>query len=58
MRLSNDRAGSCYTFLVQRGIDPGRMSFIGFGPNMPIADNNTDFGRQMNRRTEFIVVAR
>ena len=32
------------------------MSFEGFGPTMPIADNNTDEGKAANRRVEFIIV--
>lgn len=53
-RLSNDRAHSVRTYLIERGgIDPERLTAAGFGPRRPIADNNTAEGRQKNRRVEF-----
>ncbi|AUX21755.1 cell envelope biogenesis protein OmpA [Sorangium cellulosum] len=53
-RLSNDRAHSVRTYLIERGgIDPERLTAAGFGPRRPIADNNTADGRQKNRRVEF-----
>ncbi|HHH50658.1 MAG TPA: OmpA family protein, partial [Saprospiraceae bacterium] len=54
--LSNGRAKSVYDYLIQKGINPTRLSFKGFGETMPIDTNDTDEGRQNNRRTEFIVV--
>ena len=51
--LSEDRAKSCYTFLVNAGVSAGRMSFVGFGQEQPIADNKRTAGRQLNRRVEF-----
>ncbi|HSN96825.1 MAG TPA: OmpA family protein, partial [Candidatus Nanopelagicales bacterium] len=53
-KLSNDRAHSVMKYLIDRGgIDSGRLSAKGFGPQRPIADNNTADGRQKNRRVEF-----
>lgn len=52
-KLSNDRAHSCMTYLIEHGIDAGRLAAEGFGPRRPIADNNTNEGRQKNRRVEF-----
>ncbi len=51
--LSEQRAKACYEYLVASGIAPGRMSYAGYGPTRPIADNNTSEGRRLNRRTEF-----
>ncbi|GAB5553907.1 MAG: hypothetical protein Sapg2KO_34980 [Saprospiraceae bacterium] len=51
--LSEDRAKSCYNYLVGVGVVPGRMSFIGKGQEDPIADNKRTAGRQLNRRVEF-----
>ena len=53
MRLSEDRAKACYNYLLSKGFDPSRMSFVGFGETQPIADNGTREGRRLNRRVEF-----
>lgn len=55
--LSQRRAASVKTYLVDRGIQDGRMSTVGFGETMPIADNQTEEGRAMNRRVELKVMA-
>ncbi|WP_234023657.1 OmpA family protein [Sorangium cellulosum] len=53
-KLSNDRAHSVRTYLIERGgIDPARLTAAGFGPKRPIDTNNTEAGRQKNRRVEF-----
>ncbi|WP_437801510.1 OmpA family protein [Sorangium sp. So ce693] len=53
-KLSNDRAHSVRTYLIERGgIDPARLTAAGFGPKRPIEDNSTEAGRQKNRRVEF-----
>jgi OmpA-OmpF porin, OOP family len=52
-KLSDDRAHSVMKYLTEKGIDGGRLSAQGFGPKRPIADNNTNDGRQRNRRVEF-----
>jgi outer membrane protein OmpA-like peptidoglycan-associated protein len=56
IRLSHARARSVRLYLVERGIPPGRLSARGYGPDKPIADNDTDDGRAQNRRVEFMVV--
>jgi len=55
-RLSQDRAKACYDYLVFRGIKPDRLRHAGFGELRPIADNNTENGREQNRRVEFELV--
>lgn len=54
-RLSRDRARSVRQYLLERGIPPARLSARGFGPDQPIADNDSDEGRARNRRVEFLV---
>ena len=55
-KLSNDRAKAVYDYLVNKGIDSNRMSYKGYGLNKPIASNDTEEGRALNRRTEFTIV--
>ena len=50
--LSLKRVRSCKDYLVSKGIDDGRISIKGFGPDMPIAPNDTEANRAKNRRVE------
>ncbi|MGK4008074.1 OmpA family protein [Sorangium sp. So ce1036] len=52
-RLSQARAESVVKALVARGIAPERMVAKGYGPDVPLADNKTEAGRQQNRRVQF-----
>ena len=58
MELSRSRAQSVSDYLASRGIARDRLVARGYGPNMPIADNSTDGGRQANRRVELDLVPR
>ncbi|MES2765363.1 MAG: OmpA family protein [Bacteroidota bacterium] len=58
LELSKRRAESVKSYLIAKGINPQRVSTIGLGPTRPIADNSTDFGRSLNRRTEIVIIAR
>lgn len=55
LRLSKARAEAVRTYLMQRGIATNRMTSEGYGESKPVADNNTEEGRAMNRRVEFKV---
>lgn len=57
LQLSNDRAQSVVDYLVSSGIDRSRLSTLGKGFTEPAAGNNTEAERQLNRRTEFKIVA-
>jgi OmpA-OmpF porin, OOP family len=50
--LSEKRAQACRNYIVSKGIDKKRVDAIGFGDERPIAPNDTDEGRQKNRRIE------
>lgn len=52
LRLSDARAASVRTWLVQHGIDAARLTSKGYGKTQPIADNGNDAGRARNRRVE------
>lgn len=54
--LSEKRAQSVVTFLVSKGADAKRLKSKGYGSSQPVATNDTEAGRQENRRTEFKVL--
>lgn len=58
MVLSKNRAKAVYDYLISQQIDPGRLTYEGFGDTQPIADNHTEDGRAQNRRTEFKVMGK
>ncbi len=53
--LSRRRASSVQSYLVDQGIDAARMTTRGYGETVPVADNDTDEGRELNRRVELKV---
>ena len=55
--LSAARAATVVRLFEINGIEPGRMASIGYGEHHPIADNNTDEGRALNRRVVVVVMA-
>jgi OOP family OmpA-OmpF porin len=52
-QLSEKRAGSVVEYLVQKGLDGSKLISQGFGESQPVADNNLEEGRALNRRVEF-----
>jgi len=52
-KLSEDRAAAVYKYLISAGIDKDIMSSVGFGEDKPVDTNDTEQGRQNNRRVEF-----
>jgi outer membrane protein OmpA-like peptidoglycan-associated protein len=54
--LSLQRAKAVEDYLLQKGIDEGRMTTVGYGGSKPIASNDREEMRKLNRRVEFTVV--
>lgn len=54
--LSDNRAKSVYTYLIEKGVSPSRIRAKGYGETVPVADNNTARGRSKNRRTVFVII--
>jgi outer membrane protein OmpA-like peptidoglycan-associated protein len=53
--LSEQRASTVRSYLLEQGLPDNNITAKGFGKTMPVADNNTPAGRQKNRRVEIIV---
>ena len=52
-KLSDQRAKAVMKYLISQGVPEDRLSAVGYGPDVPIADNKTKAGRAKNRRVEF-----
>ncbi len=57
LTLSQNRTDAVKTYLVSKGISQERIITKGFGESKPIATNDTEEGRQLNRRIEFIIIS-
>lgn len=55
MKLSDQRAGTVRDYLVGQGVPSGMVTSTGFGESQPVASNDTNAGRQQNRRVELVV---
>lgn len=54
--LSEKRAQSVFTYLIENGVDNNRLQFVGLGEKHPVASNETKEGRQLNRRTTLKII--
>ena len=57
MKLSRDRAYAVANYLSARGVASNRINVVAYGESRPVADNNSDYCRQQNRRVELTVNA-
>ncbi|MBL7892635.1 MAG: OmpA family protein [Bacteroidia bacterium] len=55
-KLSEDRANMVRDYLLKRGVAADHVVAKGYGDTQPVADNNTDKGKQKNRRTEVRII--
>ena len=56
LSLSQQRTESVVNYLIEQGIAKSRLVAKGYGENVPIADNDTDEGKALNRRVEFKIL--
>ncbi|MEZ0486124.1 OmpA family protein [Fibrella aquatica] len=54
-KLSQDRADAVREYLIGKGVEPDRIASKGYGETKPVAPNDSDAGRQQNRRVEFVI---
>lgn len=54
--LSHNRAKSVMDYILSKGIPTSRITSKGYGETKPVATNDTDDGRQLNRRVEFMIM--
>ena len=55
-KLSEKRATAIMRYLVEAGIDPDRLMAVGYGEARPLESNETEEGRERNRRVEFTIL--
>jgi outer membrane protein OmpA-like peptidoglycan-associated protein len=56
LTLSSERANAVKEWLIKQGIDPRRLSSLGMGDRVPVSENESARGRQLNRRTEMVIL--
>lgn len=55
-KLSEERAKAVVDYLISKGINASRLTYKGYGFEQPVETNDTEQGRQLNRRTEFKII--
>lgn len=56
LTLSDNRAKAVRAYLIEKGVAESRLTAKGYGETVPIASNETNNGRALNRRTEFKII--
>lgn len=57
-KLSEDRAKAVANYLISKGIKADRIVYKGYGFDQPMAPNDNETNRQLNRRTEFKIISK
>lgn len=58
LKLSVERAEAVVAYLINEGIDPSRIEYAGYSYSKPLVSNDTDEGRQINRRVVFKIISK
>jgi OOP family OmpA-OmpF porin len=58
LKLSDDRAKAVVDYLLKKKVEQGRLSWKGYGESKPLAPNDGEANRAINRRVEFRVIER
>ena len=58
LKLSENRARSVTRYLIEYGIESERLVWSGFGEDKPVADNDSEEGRRLNRRTTIKILGK
>ncbi len=58
LKLSVERVESVVEYLINQGIDPGRMEYAGYSYSKPLVSNSTEEGRKKNRRVTFKIISK
>ena len=56
VKLSRDRAEEVVKYLTRQGVSESNLSYSYYGMSRPLASNDTEDGRKMNRRVEFEIL--
>ncbi|MES2681535.1 MAG: OmpA family protein [Bacteroidota bacterium] len=56
LKLSDDRVKSVYEYMISLGVNAERLKYKGYGETKPVATNDSEEGRQQNRRVEFAIL--
>jgi outer membrane protein OmpA-like peptidoglycan-associated protein len=56
LTLSQNRVNSVMSYVASRGVDAARLTAKGYGETKPVNTNDTEEGRQQNRRVEFTIL--
>ncbi|GHE63275.1 OmpA family protein [Roseivirga thermotolerans] len=54
--LSVERVKRVRDYLIDKGIEAGRVEYVGYGGEQPLTDNDSATGREINRRVEFVII--
>ena len=57
LKLSESRAKAVVNFFIKNGVNENRLTYKGYGSETPIANNNDEAGRLLNRRVEILILS-